>query len=304
MKIHEHTFVLLRFMTVGICIFILGYMTVSIRQRLSSSFLQMSIQGKGKTIHAIAMHVSPHIAYRVLLAHIDSRDFGTMHDLIPVVGDSAFKRYGSGAYKFCDTTIDPLSCYYGVMLGAVQKFGYRVDIMNKIASECVSNSSANAQDRCFRGVGYTILFLNKFWYIESLQFCDGIFASTNQRNLCWVGVTHENVNRVGDILHGLFDAPWTIDNIYYPCDSIPLSYQSACVQEQMLAVRKKIFAGDTKKSIAYCDHFSQTLTQQICVNALIHTIAQEGNRNGNGMHEVCQALSSRNIEQCSTYVGD
>lgn len=288
----------LHFIIPLVCVFIIGLVGSLCVQRLPSTFLRMRLPIKGQLIHAIAMNMSPRVAYEVLVRLVDSENTGLMHDLMPIIGESAYRRIGVSAYRFCDTLTHPLPCYYGVMLGAVQKLGYSTDTISVIANYCKQSVQSSSSDRCLQGVGYTILYLNTYWYIESLLFCDGVFNSENERYQCWIGVTHENVNRVGDILHGLFEVPWTKDNIYYPCDSIPLVYQLACASEQMLAIRARIYRSDTKLSAAYCSHFVHNEIQNSCINALIYTLRAEAIKQNSHDITQCRNLPSQYVDLC------
>ncbi len=281
-----------------ICVFAAGFIGALYVLRLPSVFLDMRLPVKGQIIHFISMKMSPRVAYEVLGRLVGSEDIGVLHDLIPVIGESAYKHVGSAAYSFCDTLTHPLPCYYGVMLGAVQVHGYSSDTMRVISSECMQSSQVSSQDRCLQGVGYTIMLLNKYWYIESLQFCDAVFGATNERYQCWIGVTHENVNRVGDILHGLHEVPWANDNVYYPCDSIPLLYQPACVREQMLSIRARKYNNDTKSSATYCSYFTHDETRNSCIKTLMHVIIDDAKKQNTHDLSQCRQLPNEYVDLC------
>ncbi len=281
-----------------ICVFILGYCSALYVQRWASNFQKLSVPKKGQLIHSIATHISPRIARYVLVRLVRRNDFGLLHDLTPVIGESARKRYGVDAFAFCDTLLDTRACYYGVMLGAIQESGYTPDTMNIITADCVKNVSKTLEGRCLQVAGYTILLLNKYWYIESLQFCDEVFTETDARYQCWVGVTHENVNRVGDILHGLFEVPWTSDNLHYPCDSIPLVYQPACVHEQVLSVMRIEYKSDAYKGISYCAYFSLKETRVSCMHALLDSIESGQKKPAMIKDHPCDLFPASYRDQC------
>lgn len=248
----------------------------------------------------IGTHVSPQMAYKFLTWTNIADDSERLYDLMPVIGESAYKRWGADGFSIC-TDAQFILCFHGVMLGAIERDGYSKESIRAITAQCqkmVTDNSRN--DGCGYAAGYTILRLNTYWYIESLQYCDSFFEDSRDRYLCWRGVSHENAQRTGESLKGLNQVPWPKDNIYYPCDSIPLLYQPACVHEQVIAVRRIVFDRDTKKSVLYCEHFTRIDTTDDCMDGIIEILSREFGSDRVGGRAQCRFLPALYMHACET----
>ncbi|MBP9813917.1 hypothetical protein KBC80_01860 [Candidatus Woesebacteria bacterium] len=248
----------------SLCFGIVRYLYVN--PLVQTYFRSLPLRSQQRVIRGIGVYVSPFTARSFLYWLKLPTD--VMHDIVPVLGESAYISQGVRGFEVCNEEW-VIPCYQGVMMGATQQHGYTPKIIRDVANSCTENSLVDGRDAlCAQAAGYTILWLNTYWYIESLQFCDRTFMDIPLRHHCWVGVSHENVHRAGDSLRGLYDAPWTTDNMYYPCDSIPLEYQPACVSEQVKVIKMREFGGDTQKTKDYCMYFTHQETQKACMSAL------------------------------------
>lgn len=233
---------------------------------IQAHFRSLALKDQQKIIKVIGEHASSSVARSFIYWLKLSGD--TMHDIVPILGESAYRTMGMKGFAVCDGEW-AVSCYKGVMMGAIQRLGYSPTVIYDATISCLQYSLLEERKSlCAQAAGYTILWVNLYWYIESLQFCDRVFSEPFFQYNCWVGVSHENVHRAGDSLHGLYEVPWTAENMHYPCDSIPLEYQPACISEQVKVIRAREFGGDTQKSIDYCRYFTYQETHKACMSAL------------------------------------
>ena len=261
---YRSTYVILGiFSTVLIYVFFRFIYTDSFIQ---AGFRSFALKDQQKIIRAVGTYISPFVARSFM--YWLKLPKSAMHDIVPVLGESAYHSLGQKGFAVCDGEWTA-SCYMGVMIGAIQRFGYTPAVIDEATNYCQKYSLwKERKSLCAQAAGYAILWLNSYWYIESLQFCDQVFDDITLQNNCWVGVSHENVNRAGDSLHGLYEVPWTADNMHYPCDSIPLAYQPACISEQVKVIRAREFGGDTQKTIDYCKYFMYQEAHKACMSAL------------------------------------
>ena len=229
-------------------------------------FHSLSLNRQQRIVKTMSVRVSPQIASSFLRWLKLPED--TEHDIAPILGESAYRAMGVQGFAICDGAF-AIHCIRGVMTGVIQQFGYTPKVLSDATNSCLKYSILRDREAvCSQAAGYTILWLNLYWYIESLQYCERVFSDTSKQYNCWVGVSHENVQRVGDALHGLNEVPWSAANKHYPCDSIPLEYQPACVVEQIKVISTREFYGDRQQSIDYCRYFSHKETQKACISAL------------------------------------
>lgn len=184
------------------------------------------------------------------------------------IGAYQYRRYGLQGVKRCDSSLH-FACYYGLFIEAMRMHGDSITTLRTLARACDPSMDVTAKYiECARGFGHTLLWLNTFWYIESLQQCDVVFDQAVLRNACWEGVSYENAHREGELLRTMYATSWEHGNVYYPCDSIPLGYQPACVSQQVSAIGTVLYAHDREKMEQYCRYFTQTSTVSSCLLAV------------------------------------
>lgn len=206
--------------------------------------------------------VSPYVA-RFIVKRMGNT--AMVHDLLPIVGVGAYKKYNDAAYLFCEHW-EFSRCAMGVMVGYIQEYGYTSDIVSRAAFTCAKHvTSKRMKEQCFSAAGSVIFWLGTYWYIESLLACDASFSDVTMQYFCYRGVSHENVIRDGRSLFGLDTYAWKHDDLYYPCNAIPERYQGACVYEQTYAL-VSFGIVDQKDIGTYCAVYTQDKVRRECID--------------------------------------
>ncbi len=237
-------------------------------------------------LRTIGMRTSPLRVRDILLAAYPDQA-PEQHELAHLIGETAYARFGSKGFDLCDSAFT-FACFHGVIFGAIKKYGYDEAVLKGLSAECnASGKNDTAKVSCAHGIGHGIMWIKNYALVDSFQLCDRLFDDTKLRFFCWDGVSMENVVRRGDTAKALPLIPWKSDDIYFPCDSVPVQYQPACVREHVYLIRISLFNKDTRKSIDYCLHFPGSASRKECFGALGGALNQDDPSNPGRIVDEC-----------------
>lgn len=237
-------------------------------------FRELSKDQRITLLRDVGMRTSPVRLRNILIAAYPNQP-PEEHEQAHLIGETAYTQFGPKGFNLCDSAFT-FACFHGVILAAIKTHGYNEGILKNLASECdASGKNDTAKVSCAHGIGHGIMWVRNYEFLASLELCDRLFGDTKLRFFCWDGVSMENVVRRAESAQKLPVVPWKVDNIYYPCDSIPPQYQAACAREHIFLLRLSVFERDTQKSIAYCLHFSSGDVHRECFGALGGALNQD-----------------------------
>lgn len=244
----------------------------------ASNFRSLPKQKQISLLRSIGEHFSPYRVRAILLATYPHEP-PEAHELAHLIGETAYAKSDAKGFSYCDSSFT-FACYHGVILAALRLHGYDEGILRGLADGCSeAGKNDTAKVSCAHGIGHGIMWVKNYDLVPSFELCDSIFDDITFRFFCWDGVSMENVVRRADNAMNLPAHPWREDNIYYPCDAVPIQYQPACVREHLFLLRLTVFERDTDKSIAYCLYFKNRSTQEQCFGALGGALVQDDPEN-------------------------
>ena len=195
------------------------------------------------------------------------------HELIHVVGEVAFFKFGYAGLDFCDAFFN-FGCYHGVVLEAIKQYGYDNVVLQDLARGCLDlPRNKTTITSCIHGIGHGVMIVKSYDLLLSYQDCDKMFTDPENLFFCYDGVSMENVMRRFE-QEGAKDY-LTSEDPFYPCNTVPVQYQPACAREHIFHARRVFFEGDTKKTAEYCLYFPEELTRSECFSALGTVLNQE-----------------------------
>ena len=195
------------------------------------------------------------------------------HELIHIVGEVAFLDFGYEGLDFCDSLFS-FGCYHGVVLEAVRQHGHDEEVFQNLARGCLDlPHSKTTITACIHGIGHGVMVVGAYDLLASYQNCDKMFVDSENLFFCYDGVSMENVMR-------RFEQEGSIDYLtsedpFYPCNTVPQKYQSACVREHIFHARRVFYEKDTEKTAEYCLYFTEEKTRSVCFSALGNVLNQE-----------------------------
>lgn len=289
-------------------VFISGVCSTLIREsRVGGvSITEFRTLPKEKQINALrktGMRYSP-LRVRDILLKAYPEEPGDAHELAHIIGETAYTKYGVKGFEWCDSAFT-FGCFHGVILAAIKAHGNSESVIKTLADGCQATAkNQNAKNSCAHGIGHGLMWIRSYDMLISYQICDRLYTDEKLLFMCWDGVSMENVVRRGDTAQNLAIYPWKDDDIYFPCDSIPLKYQAACVREQIYLIRLVLFNTDTSRSIDYCMHFLERGTRIQCFGSLGGALYQDDPLNTERIIRECRKVPETYSVDClSTAAG-
>lgn len=198
---------------------------------------------------------------------------GDEHELVHIVGETAFLEQSFNGFDVCDSFLR-FGCYHGVILEAIRKNGYSEGVMKNLANGCLSlKRNKTVITACAHGIGHGIMWVRSYDLLSSYEQCERMFSEPDNRFFCYDGVSMENVVRRDErpALNNQLESR----DPYYPCNVVPLQYQSACAREHIFHARRVFFEKDTVKTARYCLHFQSEETRKECFGGLGNALNQD-----------------------------
>lgn len=238
----------------------------------SAEFLRFDDHKQLETLRALGRSEGPQAVLSFLKKSYPDEP-SDKHELSHIVGEAAFETSGFNGFGACDSFLR-FGCYHGVILEAIRKNGYSEKVMRNLAEGCVGlPRNKTVITACAHGVGHGIMWVHSYGLLASYEECERIFEDQDNRFFCYDGVSMENVVR-RDTRSGLTNDLESSDP-YYPCNRVPVKYQSACTREHVFHARRTFFGKDTLKTAGYCLYFREEETRKECFGGLGNALNQD-----------------------------
>jgi hypothetical protein len=236
-------------------------------------------------------------ALNQLAALMESDPFvnSTCHELTHVIGEEAFKIYGSvtEASKYGN-----MICYdgyaHGVMESYMTKFSDS-ELKNLMPDICKLDSSGRLTQGyydCVHGLGHgvTIRFDNDIF--KALPYCD-LLKTTFDKNACYNGAFMQNV-LVDGVSHKSIDLK---DNDpVYPCDAVPTRMKDACYLIQTSHMLQAT-NNDVSAVFSLCDKVEKNYIKT-CYQSMGRDISSLANGIPSKISELCGLGNSSYQGEC------
>lgn len=220
------------------------------------------------------------------------------HELVHAIGEAAYLKFGYDGLGKCDSLFK-FGCYHGVVLEAIRQNGYNDKVLKDLSQGCLRLSyNKTITTACSHGIGHAIMVVKSYDLLASYKDCDRTFTQGEELFYCWDGASMENIMRRFEQK----DAKRFLkaDDPYYPCNSIPEMYQSACVREHVFYIFQLLNNKDTKKAIDFCMYFTSEKTRVECTSALGNFLNQAYFDDPQKIIDECNNLDSGYISNCIT----
>jgi hypothetical protein len=208
------------------------------------------------------------------------------HELSHKLGELAVEQKGIEGFGYCDMLLQ-FGCFHGAALAAVRLRGNSDSLAQELWDAC--KSLAKFPTDCLHGLGHAVIMIEQYDVVAAYEKCEEIL-NENEAFWCEDGVSMENITR--SMANAGIGAYGKLDDIHYPCNSIPVRFETPCVRNHIGYLYRN-WGNDFSKAANFCFTYTGKTTDE-CIRVIGSIVSAKYNNNSEGLAKQCaEALAYR-----------